>query len=105
MPDTIMQLNSKYDMSTGDYIQAIAPLAEQIGAVSGLRWKIWMINRDEGEAGGNYMLEDAEHLDSFLESELVSRITNHPAPRDFSIKSFEVVEDETAVTRVSGQEV
>ncbi len=47
------------------------------------------------------MFEDAEHLDSFLEIDLAFKITNHPAMRDFTVKTFEVMEEQTAVTRVS----
>ena len=40
----------------------VAPLAEQYAAVPGLRWKIWIINEAEGEAGGIYLFDDEESL-------------------------------------------
>ncbi|GMR10514.1 MAG: hypothetical protein BMS9Abin28_1335 [Anaerolineae bacterium] len=99
MSETIMQLNFKYDVSAEDYTSAVAPLAEQFAAVSGLRWKIWMINEDESEAGGIYLFEDDAALQTFLESDLAAAVTSHPALRDFSVKPFKVMEEQTAVTR------
>jgi hypothetical protein len=99
MSETIMQLNFKYDVSTEDYTSAVDPLAEQFAAVPGLRWKIWMINEDEAEAGGIYMFEDDAALQAFLESELAAAVTTHPALRDFSVKPFKIMEKLTAVTR------
>lgn len=99
MSETIMQLNFKYDVSAEDYTNAVAPLAEQFAAVPGLRWKIWMINKDESEAGGIYMFEDGAALQAFLESDLAAAVTSHPALREFSVKPFKVMEEQTAITR------
>ncbi len=99
MSETLMQLNFKYDVSAEDYTAAVAPLAEQFAAVPGLRWKIWIINPDESEAGGLYMFEDDDALQTFLASDLAAAVTSHPALRDFSVKPFKVMEEQTAITR------
>lgn len=99
MSETIMQLNFKYDVSAEDYLDAVAPLAEQFAALPGLRWKIWMINPEESEAGGIYMFEDDAALQNFLDGELAAAVTSHPALRDFSVKPFKVMEEQTAITR------
>lgn len=96
---TIMQLNFKYDVSKEDYIGAVSPLAAQFAAVPGLRWKVWMINADETEAGGIYLFEDPSHLQAFLESDLASTVTSHPALREFSVKTFSVMMKESVITR------
>lgn len=99
MSETIMQLNFNFDVSADDYTGAVTPLAEQFAAVPGLRWKIWMINPEESEAGGIYMFEDDAALQTFLASDLAATVTSHPALRDFSVKPFKVMEELTAVTR------
>ncbi|GAF86177.1 unnamed protein product, partial [marine sediment metagenome] len=52
MPGRIMQLNFKFSVSGSEYEQAVSPLASQIAAVAGLRWKVWLMNEAESEAGG-----------------------------------------------------
>ena len=99
MSTTIMQLNFKYDISNEDYIKAISPLAERFAAIPGLRWKVWMINADETEAGGIYLFEDQVHAQAFLESDLAASVTSHPALRNFSVKTFSVMADQTIATR------
>ena len=94
-----MQLNFKFSVSGSEYEQAVSPLASQFAAVAGLRWKIWMINEAENEAGGIYMFEDEASVNAFLKGPLAAQVTSHPALSDFSVKQFDVMENITAITR------
>ena len=99
MSGRIMQLNFKFSVSGAEYEQAVSPLANDIAAVAGLRWKIWMINEAEREAGGIYLFDDEASVKEFLEGPLAAQVTGHPALSDFSVKQFDVMEDVTAITR------
>jgi len=99
MSGRIMQLNFKFSVSGSEYEQAVSPLASQFAAVAGLRWKIWMINEAEGEAGGIYLFDDEASVKAFLEGPLAAQVTSHPALSDFSVKQFDVMENVTAITR------
>ena len=99
MSGRILQLNFKFSVTGDEYIQAVAPLAEEFAAVSGLRWKIWMINEAESEAGGIYLFDDAASLNAMLEGSLAAQVTGHPALSDFSVKQFDVMDGVTATTR------
>ncbi len=99
MSGMLLQLNFKYNVTRADYEGAVSPLADQFAAVTGLRWKIWMINETESEAGGIYLFEDEASLKALLESELAAGVINHPALSDFSVKTFAVMDEITAVTR------
>lgn len=95
----ILQLNFKFNVSGSEYEQAVSPLASKFADVPGLRWKIWMMNEAEQEAGGIYLFEDGASLKSLLESPLAAQVMNHPALSNFSVKQFDVMEDVTAITR------
>ena len=99
MSGRIMQLNFKFSVTGSEYEQAVSPLASQFAAVAGLRWKIWMINEAEGEAGGIYLFDDEASVKAFLEGPLAAQVTSHPALSDFSVKQFDVMENVTAITR------
>lgn len=99
MSGRIMQLNFKFSVTGAEYEQAVSPLADQFAAVDGLRWKIWMINEAEGEAGGIYMFEDEASLNALLEGPLAAQVIGHPALSEFSVKQFDVMEKVTAITR------
>ena len=99
MSGRIMQLNFKFNVSGAEYEQAVSPLASQFATVAGLRWKIWMINEEEQEAGGIYLFDDEASVKEFLEGPLAAQVTSHPALSDFSVKQFDVMEDQTAITR------
>lgn len=95
----MLQLNFKFSVTGDEYTQAVSPLAEKFAAVPGLRWKIWIINEAESEAGGIFMFDDEASLKNLLEGPLAAQVTSHPALSDFSVKLFDVMKDVTAITR------
>ena len=95
----MLQLNFKFSVTGDEYTQAVSPLAEKFAAVPGLRWKIWIINEAESEAGGIYMFDDEASLKNLLEGPLAAQVTSHPALSDFSVKLFDVMKDVTDTTR------
>ena len=58
MSEKLLQLNFKFSVTGDEYTQAVSPLAEKYAAVPGLRWKVWIINEAESEAGGIYLFDD-----------------------------------------------
>ncbi|MEE8417766.1 MAG: YdhR family protein [candidate division Zixibacteria bacterium] len=99
MPGKILQLNFKFNVTSAEYEQAVSPLAEKFAAVDGLRWKIWLMNESETEAGGLYLFDNETSLKSFLDGPLAAAVSNHPALSDMSVKQFDVMDDITAITR------
>jgi hypothetical protein len=99
MSEKLLQLNFKFNVSAADYEGAVAPLAQDFAAVPGLRWKIWLMNEDQHEAGGLYMFEDAQSLSVYLEGPLAEGVKSHPALSEFSAKTFDIMDNLTAVTR------
>ena len=99
MSGRILQINFKFNVSRGEYEQAVSPLASEVAVVAGLRWKVWIMNEAESEAGGIYLFDDEASVNAFLEGPIVAQVTSHPALSDFGVKQFDVMEDLTAVTR------
>jgi hypothetical protein len=99
MSGTLLQLNFTFRVSASEYEQAVTALADQFAALEGLRWKIWMINAAEQEAGGIYLFDDAASVQAFLEGSLAAQVTSHPALSDFRVKQFDVMEVLTSITR------
>ena len=99
MSAKILQVNFKFNVSRAEYEKAVAPMADDFAQVEGCRWKIWLINEHEREAGGIYLFEDEASMRKMLESELIAGVTSHPALSDFSVKQFDVLEDVSRVTR------
>jgi len=95
----LLQLNFKFSVTGDQYTQAVSPLAGEFAAVPGLRWKVWIINEVESEAGGIYLFDDESSLKELLGSSLAKQVTSHPALSDFSAKIFDVMDEVTAITR------
>lgn len=99
MSTKILQLNFRFSVTKAEYEDAVSPLADDFAAVPGLRWKIWLMNDEESEAGGLYVFDDESSLQAYLEGPLAAGVMSHPALSDFSAKQFDVMEGPTAITR------
>ena len=99
MSGKLLQIGYKFSVSASDYTQAVSPLADDIAAVPGLRWKIWPINEAESEGGGVFLFDDEASMQAFLEGPIAAQVTGHPALSDFSVKQFDIMEAESRVTR------
>jgi hypothetical protein len=99
MTNRILQINFKFNISRAQYEQAVAPMAAPIAAVDGLRWKVWIMNEQESEAGGIYLFQDQAAANAYLDGPIVAQVASHPALHSFSVKQFDVMSDVTEVTR------
>ncbi len=99
MAERILQINFKFSVSRAEYEQAATSLASEFADVAGLRWKVWLMNEAESEAGGIYLFDDDSSLQAFLAGPLAAKVKSHPAFSDMSAKPFDVMADVTAITR------
>jgi len=95
----VLQVNFKLQSSTAEYEQICQSVAQVIADVPGLRWKVWLLNEQEKEAGGIYLFDTQEAVNDYLASPIVTQIKSHPALADISVKQFDVMPEVTAVTR------
>jgi hypothetical protein len=95
----VLQINFKLNVSRSEYEETASAVADDIAAVAGLRWKVWIMNEAESEAGGIYLFEDEASVKAYLEGPIVAQLTSHPAFSDFSVKQFDVMEELTATAR------
>ena len=99
MSAQLLQINFKFSLSTAEYEEAAAQLAPLFAEVVGLRWKVWIMNEAELEAGGIYLFEDETSIQGFLNGPLAAQVKSHPAFSDLSAKAFEVMNEPTQITR------
>jgi hypothetical protein len=99
MSARILQINFRLNVPRAEFEEIASSLASQFAQLSGLRWKIWLMNEAESEAGGIYLFEDEPSLRAYLEGPLAAAVMSHPALSDLTVKQFDVIEDCTAVTR------
>lgn len=99
MAERILQINFKFSVSRAEYEQVATSLASEFADVAGLRWKVWLMNKAESEAGGIYLFDDESSLQAFLAGPLAAKVKSHPAFSDMSAKQFDVMADVTAITR------
>jgi hypothetical protein len=98
MSPKILQINYKFNVPSSDLAQALLPVAQPIGDTPGLRWKIWLMNETEREAGGIYLFDDEAAANAFLGGPIVAAFQANPAVSDISAKLFDVSEAHTLQT-------
>lgn len=67
--------------------------------VPGLLWKIWLINRETGEAGGIKLFADEATFDAYFNGPIMEQVRNAPMWTDVSVKVFDYLPAQSAITR------
>jgi hypothetical protein len=99
MSQKLWQVNFKFNVTPEQYATAVEPLRETIAEVPGLLWKIWIVNDEERESGGIHLFADQAALDAYAGGEIVAGILANPALSDFSVKTFDLMEENSLYTR------
>jgi hypothetical protein len=94
----ILQIHYKLRGSVADFMRESGAVASVLAAVTGLRWKVWLMNESEHEGGGIYLFDDNVALQAFVDGPIVARLKDHPALSDLTMKQFDVPEDLTKMT-------
>jgi hypothetical protein len=95
----ILQINFKLNVSPAEYRKIADSVAQAIAEAPGLVWKVWLLNEEDGEAGGIYLFQDEQSLAAYLSSPTIGQIESLPQLREISAKCFETIPELTVVTR------
>ena len=96
MSAKILQINYKLNGPRAEYERENLPYAQPIADILGLRWKVWIINEGQSEAGGIYLFDDDAAVKAFMDGPIVAEMKGDPT---LSIKPFDVIADLTSITR------
>lgn len=96
MPGKIVSITYKLDAARSEYEEENMPYAQPIAEVEGLRWKVWIINEAEGEAGGIYLFADENAAQGFLDGPIIAEMKGDPT---LTIKLFDIIDQLSEVTR------
>lgn len=99
MSEKILQVNLTFSISSAELEAAWLEVAQPIAEVPGLRWKVWLMNEAEQEAGGIYLFESEAAAQSYLAGPIVAALKSSPVVSNISAKLFDVLESHTAITR------
>ena len=95
----ILQINFRLNVSPAEYRKIADSVAQAIADAPGLVWKVWLLNEQDGEAGGIYLFQDEQSLSAYLSSPIIGQIKSLPQLREISAKCFETIPELTIVTR------
>ena len=81
MSQQILQVNVKFSIPRADLESAWLGAAQPIAETSGLKWKVWLINEAENEAGGIYLFENEAATQAYLGGPMVAGLKASPVIR------------------------
>jgi hypothetical protein len=95
----ILQINFKLNVAPDEYRKICESIAQAVADVPGLVWKVWLLNEQDGEAGGIHLFQDEQSLAAYLAGPIIHQIKSLPQLREISAKRFETIPEVTVVTR------
>ena len=99
MSQALVQINVKFAGTKRSSDEDPSEVARVIASQPGLIWKIWLRNEEAGEGGGWYLFESRARAEDYLNGDLVARFRANPAFSEVSIKTFDIAEGATQITR------
>lgn len=84
MSQKLLQVNLKFSISRADLEAAWLGVAQPIADTPGLRWKVWLMNEAEREAGGIYLFDSEEAAQAYMGGPIVAALKGSPAVSDIS---------------------
>ena len=99
MSNKLLQINVRFNVSAAELAKEFEAAAVPIAEVSGLKWKIFGMDEERGEATGIYLFADDASLEAYIEGPIIARMKTIEAFSDITMKYFDVVEGATAITR------
>ena len=99
MSERILEIRFDLKVPVQDYSELANQMADLFAEVPGLKWKIWLLDEERGEAGGIYLFEDDDSLRRYLDSSLAAEVKAHPGLKNLEARSFGVMPKPTSVTR------
>ena len=99
MSQQVLQVNLNFSITRGELETAWLDAAQPIANTPGLMWKVWLINEEKSEAGGIYLFENAEAVQSYVSGPIVASLKESPVVSNISAKVFDVMAYHSAVTR------
>ena len=100
MTQQILQINGRLVVPAEEFEKKATPDDAQFFAgVPGLLWKLWIIERERGEAGGIYLFEDEATFQAYVDGPIVAQLRELPVWTDLSVKGFDYLAEPSAVTR------
>jgi Putative mono-oxygenase ydhR len=96
MPARILQINYRLNGPRAEYENENLPYAQPIADIPGLRWKVWIINEAQSEAGGIYLFDNDGAAQTFVDGPIIAEMKGDPT---LSIKAFDIMPEHTTITR------
>ena len=98
MPGYMLQLNFTLTIPVEDYERMVTPVAHAVAAVDGLRWKIWIVNAAESQAGGFYHFDSEAAANAYLAGPIIAALRAAPFARDLTVKRYGYLAGPTMIT-------
>ena len=98
MAKKILQINVRFNVSAAELSKEFEAAAVPIAQVPGLKWKVFGMDEERGEAAGIYLFEDDASLKAYMEGPIIARMKTIEAFSDITMKHFDVVVGATAIT-------
>lgn len=99
MTPQLLQVNFRINFPVEDYEKMTASAAEYFTGVPGLQWKIWLLNKEQQEAGGIYLFDSKENLMAYLQGDLFKKLETKPGITQLQVKQFDLLAEPGLVTQ------
>ena len=96
---TVLQLRFKLRIPPEVLLAQSREAATTIASAEGLIWKIWVLQEEEFEMGGMYLLADRETAEAYLNHPVIQAVGSNPAVVSTQSQLWDVESSLSTITR------
>jgi hypothetical protein len=98
-PYTLLHLRFKLRVPPDAFLAHSRESATRIASVEGLIWKIWILQREEYEAGGMYLFASRRSAEDYLNHPVIQNVRANPAVVSTESQLWDVENSLSTLTR------
>ncbi len=99
MNKKILEVHFDYEFTDKELAIGAKEYAKLLQQVKGLEWKIFIINSEEKLTGGLYLFKNEEAAIDYIEGSVFDQLKSMPGLNNFRIKFFNIMEEQSKLTR------
>jgi hypothetical protein len=97
-----VQVELKLNVSGEEWRAACERAVPVMLAITGLEWKVWVLDEESGTAGGFYLFRDRAAAVAYADGPVIAGLRRSPAVRDVRVVLLPVLDEPSRRTHAFG---
>lgn len=87
-----LQVELTLAVPPGEWLSHCEQAVPAMRRLAGLAWKLWVLDEEQGTAGGLYLFRDVDAARAYADGPVIERLRRSPAVKDLRVRLLPLVD-------------